>query len=78
MKHISRTKMLLSLEKQVEKLRKNNIQLIPGEKLYKHGILDFQNKMYEHYDEVEVCCLNDEAQVVLDLVIEELYVKLLE
>lgn len=34
--------MLLSPEKQVEKLRNNNIQLILGEQLYQHGILDFQ------------------------------------
>lgn len=68
---------VLSPEKQVEKL-KNNIQLVPGEQLYKHGILDFQNKIYEHYDEVEVCCPNNEAQVVLDSITKESYVKLLE
>ena len=77
-KHISRTEMLLTPEQQADKIRHQNVQLIPGEQLYKHGIFDFQNKIYEHYDEVEICCPNDDTQVVLDLLTEESYTKLLQ
>ena len=37
-KHISRTEMLLTPEQQADKIRHQNVQLIPGEQLYKHGI----------------------------------------
>ena len=77
-KHISRTKMLLTPEQQADKIRNHNVQLVPGEQLYKHGSFYFQNKIYEHYDEVKICCPNDDTQVVLDLITEESYTKLLQ
>ena len=73
-KHISRTEMLLSPKQQADKLRNNNVQVVPGEQLYKHGIFDF----YEHYDEVEICNPNNDTKVVLDIITEESYTKLLQ
>ena len=70
--------MLLSLEQQADRVRNHNVQLVRGEQLYKLGIFDFQNKIYDHYDEVEICCPNNDAQVVLDLITEESYTKLLQ
>ena len=71
-KHISMTEMLLSPEQHAEKVKNSNVQLISGEQLYKHS----NYKIYEHYDEVEIP--NDDTQVVLDLITEESYMKLLQ
>ena len=70
--------MLLSPKQQADKLRNNNVQVVPGEQLYKHSIFDFQNKIYEHYDEVEICNPNNDTKVVLDIITEESYTKLLQ
>ena len=54
-KSIRKVENLLSPKKQIEKIRDKSIQLIQGEQLYKHGILNFQDKMYERYDEIQIC-----------------------
>ena len=77
-KHTNRSEMLLTPEQQADKVRNHNIQLVLGEQLYRHGMFDFQNKIYEHYDEVEICCPYDDTQVVLDLITKESHTKLLQ
>ena len=48
-----------------------------GEQLYKHWVQVFHNKTYEHYDEVQICCLDKKGKVMLNLIYEESYQKLL-
>ena len=75
---IRKVENLLSPEQQIDKIREKNIQLIQGEQLYKHGILDFHNKIYEHYDEIQICCPDEKGKVILDLISKESYQKLSE
>ena len=75
---IRKVENLLSPEQQIDKIREKNVQLIQGEQLYKHGILDFHNKIYEHYDEIQICSPDEKGNVILDLIYKESYQKLSE
>lgn len=57
----------------MEMIREKKIRLILGEQLYKHRIIEFQNRLYERYNEIEVCSLCEESKIILELIFEGLY-----
>ena len=75
-RHIKTIETITTPEEQLQKIREKNVKLVTGEQLYKHGMQDNNNKIYEHYDEEEVCSCNNDSETILDLITEESYIKL--
>ena len=51
-KHVRTLKTITTPEEQIQRIKYKILKLIQGEQLDKHGILDFQNKIYKGYDEM--------------------------
>ena len=50
---------ITATEWQIKRMNNKNLKLIHGEQLYRHSIFDFQNKIYERYDEIQIYCNNN-------------------
>ena len=77
-KYVRTLEIITTPNEQIKRIKNKNLKLRQGEQLYKHGIFDFQNKLYEGYDEIQIRCNNNNSAIIIDFLTYESYKKLLK
>ena len=77
-KHVRMLKTITTSNEHNKRIKDKNLKLIHGEYLYNHAIFDFQNKTYKGYDEMQICCKNDNWEIIIDFLTAESYKNLVK